>query len=68
MLVNIGGGCSLERLEAARTFFTDPARKVDGTEAQLQKLTDRVNDCVNLRQREGAAVAGYLEGLAAEGG
>jgi alanyl aminopeptidase len=66
MLVNIGGGCTTDRLEAAREFFMDPARKVDGTEAQLQKVTDRVNDCVGLREREGAAVAAYLEGLRSE--
>jgi len=64
LLVGFGGGCSKERLEAAAEFFTDPARIVDGTEAQLQKLTERVNDCVSLREREGPAVAEYLERLA----
>ena len=67
MLVNIGGGCTMDRLDVAREFFMDPARKVDGTEAQLMKVTDRVNDCVNLRKREGAAVAAYLERLGPEG-
>jgi len=63
-LVGVGGGCSTERLEAAREFFTHPDRVLDGTEAQLEKVTESVTDCVNLRQREGAAVASYLEGLA----
>ncbi len=62
-LVNVGGGCSEERLEQARAFFTDPSRIVDGTEAQLEKLTERVRDCVSLREREGPAVAAYLERL-----
>jgi len=62
MLVNVGDGCSTERLEAARRFFTAPDHLVDGTEAQLAKVAERVGDCVRLREREGAAVAAYLKG------
>ena len=62
-LVGIGGGCSMERLEHAREFFTHADRKVDGTEAQLEKIADQVTDCVALRQREGQAVAAYLQSL-----
>jgi alanyl aminopeptidase len=53
-------GCSLERLEAAGRFFGDPAHKVDGTEANLAKLSEEVHDCAHLRAREGASAARYL--------
>ena len=56
-----GGGCSVERLETARSFFAEPTHQVDGTEANLQKVSDQVSDCSNLRKREGQAVAGYLK-------
>jgi alanyl aminopeptidase len=60
------GGCSSERLAAARKFFAEPEHNVDGTDAQLSKVSDQVMDCVNLREREGAAVADYLNGLLAK--
>jgi alanyl aminopeptidase len=55
-------GCSEERLAAARRFFARPENSVDGTENNMAKVTDQVTDCVNLREREGAAVAAYLNG------
>ena len=58
-------GCSEQRLEAARKFFADPAHQVDGTEATMEKVSDQILDCVNLREREGQAVAAYLHGLPA---
>ena len=58
------GGCSEQRLEAAKKFFAQPAHRVDGTDENLAKLSEQINDCVNLREREGAAVASYLRGLA----
>ena len=59
------GGCSAERLAAARQFFAEPGHSVDGTDNHLAKVSDQVMDCVNLREREGAAVADYLNGLLA---
>jgi alanyl aminopeptidase len=59
----IASGCSRERLEAARVFFSAPERSAPGTEKTLAKVADQVDDCVNLREREGAAVAEYLNGL-----
>ncbi|MDH3198460.1 MAG: M1 family metallopeptidase, partial [Candidatus Krumholzibacteria bacterium] len=50
-------GCSEERLAAARAFFADPAHSVDGTDKNMQKVAEQVTDCVNLREREGDAVA-----------
>jgi alanyl aminopeptidase len=57
-------GCEQQRLEAARKFFGEPAHRVDGTDASLAKVTEQISDCVNLRQREGEAVAAYLRSLA----
>ena len=38
-----------------------PAHNVPGTDHQLANVGDQVNDCLRLREREGAAVAGYLK-------
>ncbi len=54
------GGCSAERLATAQAFFGDPARATDAASKQLAKVSEQVNDCVGLREREGAAVAAYL--------
>jgi len=55
------GGCSRERLAKAEAFFGDVSRKVAGTEESLAKVSDQVNDCAGLREREGARVAAYLK-------
>ncbi len=55
------GGCSRERLAKAEAFFGDPSRKVAGTEESLAKVSDQVNDCASLREREGARVSAYLK-------
>ncbi len=57
-------GCSAQRLDAARKFFGTPAHSVDGTDATLAKVGDTITDCVNLRDREGKSVAGYLKDVA----
>ncbi len=57
-------GCSEQRLNAARKFFAEPGHHVDGTEANLSKVSDTITDCLNLREREGKAVAGYLRTVA----
>jgi len=57
-------GCSAQRLETAEKFFAEPDHRVDGTGANLQKVSEQVNDCVNLRRREGQAVATYLQEFA----
>lgn len=59
-----GGGCSLERLAKAREFFTHESRKQEETELILNRVSAQVNDCVNLREREGASVANYLKKFA----
>ena len=62
----IAGGCSEERLERAREFFSQPEHRVEGTDVQMAKTARQVMDCVELRRREGDVVAAYLSGL--EGG
>jgi hypothetical protein len=64
-LVFFASGCSAERLEAARAFFTDPAHNTPGMDKNLARVGDQVRDCISLRQREGRAVARYLTELAA---
>ena len=56
----MAAGCSTERLEDARRFFGEPGRAAPGTDTQLARVGDMVDDCVRLRAREGASVAGYL--------
>jgi len=53
-------GCSGERLAAGQKFFGDPAHAPPGTEKELAKVTESVEDCVDLRTREGARVRAYL--------
>jgi alanyl aminopeptidase len=60
-LPSYAGGCSMERLEKARGFFSQPEHEVDGTQASLRKVAEAVTDCVNLRKREGASVEAYLQ-------
>jgi alanyl aminopeptidase len=54
-------GCSAERLRQAQEFFGKPENQAPGTDTALAKVADQVNDCVRLRQREGAAVARFLK-------
>jgi alanyl aminopeptidase len=58
-------GCSLENLEDARAFFSDPSRQPAGTDVELRKAEDAVRACVSLREREGGAAASYLRSRAA---
>ncbi len=52
--------CRTERLEEAKVFFSDPETNHPGTQEELAKVIDSINDCVSLREREGPAVARYL--------
>jgi alanyl aminopeptidase len=53
-------GCSSQRLETARVFFSKPEHQAPGTEKQLAKVADQVQECVTLREREGDNVTRYL--------
>ena len=59
-LVHFAGGCSDERLQSARAFFSAPGRDLPGVDTELAKVADQVTDCVRLRRREQPAVASYL--------
>lgn len=56
-------GCEAERLEAARAFFSEPAHVRPGTQTSLAKVSDGVQSCTGLREREGAAALAYLNQL-----
>jgi alanyl aminopeptidase len=58
-------GCSTQRLHAAQVFFAKPEHQSSGTDITLARLSDSVNDCVSLREREGARVADFLSQHAA---
>jgi alanyl aminopeptidase len=60
MLPFLAGGCSVERLDAAREFFGTLDDAIDGADRTLEKVGDQVTDCANLRSREGEVVAAYL--------
>ena len=64
-IVFIAGGCSIDRFNMGNEFFTDEDRLVVETHQQLARVEAQVNDCVNLRSREGEAVAEYLKKFAA---
>ncbi|HZL85834.1 MAG TPA: ERAP1-like C-terminal domain-containing protein, partial [Candidatus Krumholzibacteria bacterium] len=57
----MAGGCSAERLAKAQEFFGQPQHQAPGTTVQLAKVGDQVHDCVGLHEREGAAVAAFLD-------
>ena len=54
----IAGGCNPERVERARAFFVE--HKIEGTERQMARVTEQVNDCAALRSREMDRVMSYL--------
>jgi alanyl aminopeptidase len=53
-------GCSAERLKRAQEFFAAPDHALPGTDKSMAKVADQVQDCVNLRQREGQNAASFL--------
>ena len=57
-------GCSAELLATTRAFFSQPEHQVPGTEGQLARTANQVNECIKLRQREGPAVSAYLREVA----
>ena len=58
------GGCSRERFEVARVFFSQPEHSAPGLDLRLARLEDSVNDCATLREREGEDVVRYLREFA----
>jgi cytosol alanyl aminopeptidase len=54
----IANGCEPERVKRAREFFA--ARKVEGTERQLTRVEEQVNECAALKEKEMTSVSEYL--------
>jgi alanyl aminopeptidase len=55
----IASGCEPERVKRAREFFT--THKIEGTERQLARVEEQVNECATLKEREMKAVSAYLK-------
>ncbi|MBZ0115335.1 MAG: M1 family metallopeptidase [Thermoanaerobaculia bacterium] len=62
----IGAGCDEARLKKTEEFFNKPENQAPGMDRTLDRVADGVEQCVALRQREGAAVAKFVEEFAAE--
>jgi len=60
----MGSGCSEERFQVAKAFFTEPAHAVPGVEKTLERVSDNVHTCISLREREGARVTEFMRGFA----
>jgi alanyl aminopeptidase len=56
----VASGCSAERLQAATEFFNQASRNTPGVTKTLSRVSEQVNECVDLRTREGKAVAQFL--------
>ena len=54
----IANGCEPQRVTRAREFFAE--RKIEGTERQLMRVEEQVNECAALKAREMQAVSEYL--------
>jgi alanyl aminopeptidase len=52
-------GCSSARVDAAKTFFAEPAHAPPGTSKELARVAEAVGDCVALDGREGESVRRY---------
>jgi hypothetical protein len=59
----MGAGCSAERLAASKAFFGDPQRAVPGVDQTMERVSDIVNTCLSLREREGERVNRYMRGF-----
>jgi len=58
-MATIANGCEPARVEKAREFFA--SRKIEGTERQLARVSEQVNECAALRAREMGAITEYLK-------
>jgi alanyl aminopeptidase len=63
-MIRFADGCSPERLDAAKSFFT-PDRRAIGFDVELAKTEDHVSDCATLRRLEGPTLRKYLNTLTA---
>jgi len=63
----VAAGCERARLEAARQFFSEPSHVTQGTGRTLARVSDQVDECVSLREREGASVRRFLTAASHDG-
>jgi cytosol alanyl aminopeptidase len=56
---HLADGCSIARVDAAKTFFADPKHAPPGTSEELANVVESVGDCAGLDAREGASVRSY---------
>ena len=63
-LIRFAAGCSPERLESAKAFFT-PERRGPGFDVELARVEDELRQCSTLRQHQHNTLANYLETLSA---
>jgi hypothetical protein len=61
-LIRFASGCSPERVESAKAFFT-AERRVAGFDVELAKVEDELRQCSTLRQHQHNTLANYLETL-----
>jgi len=54
------GGCEEERLVAAREFFAVEEHQAPGQDRIMERVSEGVMECVELRRREGPTVAEFL--------
>jgi aminopeptidase N len=59
-LPRVASGCDAGTLAAAKKFFAEEGHRAEGTENTMARVEEQVNDCLQLRSREGARVAAYL--------
>jgi len=57
----LGGACDAASLQKIRTFFSEKAKLVSGMNRSLEKVSERISDCIDLRARELSSVNRYLE-------
>ncbi|MEZ4317132.1 MAG: M1 family metallopeptidase [Myxococcota bacterium] len=55
-----GSGCSMERLERAKAFYTAPERNLPGIDRSAAELTEAVGACVERRATHGPSVRAFL--------
>jgi hypothetical protein len=58
--LRLTGGCSQERDAQLKQFFADPKRNVPGIEAALRRMSDAMEECSSLHDREAERVERWL--------
>ena len=63
VLLYLGGACDTAQLAQLQEFFGKESNRSDGLDRSVAKVTEQINDCINLRQREQKSVDSYLKSL-----